>query len=122
MQTYSNTHRKFIFPPSRLDSYHSRTVEAVRAETQARLYDDLLRADNPFLAPEERDILGWAVNANVQPPPRLKKSADGTQIYKKATAIEALVGFLYLTNQDRLNSFMEVAVGDLDLGKEAATT
>lgn len=139
-----------------MEAYHARTVEAVRAENQAVLYDSLMHSSNEFLSTEERDILSWAVNAQarrdrslrlrllfftsslpfttsvyimyyiiyiysclltaqVTPPPRLKKSADGTQIYKKATAVEALIGHLYLTDPSRLNAVMELVIGDLDM-------
>ena len=63
----------------------------VKARTQARLIDGLL----PKLTDEEADIYRRGRNAHS---PTMAKNASMSE-YRKATGLEALFGYLYLTDQ-----------------------
>ena len=65
---------------------HSRTVELVSAAAQARAY----RLVAPLLSPEEDAIYRRGRNANRHTDPA---------VYRCATGMEALFGWLYLTGQ-----------------------
>lgn len=67
---------------------HGLAVRKVSAAAQARCYDALSAA----LTDEERDILRRGRNAHTARAPRSCTPED----YRKATAIEALFGYLYL--------------------------
>ena len=71
-----------------------------RAHTQAILCDLIL----PDLSDEEADILRRGRNANVNTVPKHASHAD----YHKATSVEALFGYLYLTGRmDRVRELMQ---------------
>ena len=79
---------------------HALAVSVVCAEAQALLFDRL----EPMLTDEEHDILRRGRNASGMHPP---KNADPAQ-YRKATAVEALFGYLHLTGQfDRMRELFE---------------
>jgi len=82
-----------LVPPKRIGAYHKQVVNQVRAEQQAHYLQQLLS----LLTAAEQDILRRGRNASPKGPKRL----DG-QTYQQATSFEALVGYLYLTNLDRL--------------------
>ena len=138
--------RHFLFPPLRVEEYHKRTVNAVRAETQAAIYDILTATapqqveaaeggkdpqlgtspqpskkakmtDTFTLTGEEREVLKWGLNSQVQPPARLRKIPGATLLYRKATAVECLTGYLYLassssssSSHDRLHDFLSTCM------------
>ena len=75
---------------------HRATVELVRAPKQAELADAIFGE----LTDEEHDVFRRGRNANVHTIPH---SADRAQ-YQKATALEALFGWLYLQGRhERIN-------------------
>ncbi|MEO1690851.1 MAG: ribonuclease III domain-containing protein [Cyanobacteria bacterium J06631_6] len=84
---------KFLMPPKRMASYHSQVVTQVRAESQAIHLSSLL----PDLTDAEKEILRRGRNACVAKPRRLDR-----QTYQQATGLEALIGYLHLTNPQRL--------------------
>jgi ribonuclease-3 family protein len=84
---------QFLMPPKRMTDYHSQVVTQVRAESQAVHLAILL----PDLTDSEKEILRRGRNACVTKPRRLAR-----KIYQKATGLEALIGYLYLTNPQRL--------------------
>ena len=84
---------KFLMPPKRMASYHSQVVTQVRAESQAIHLSSLL----PDLTDAEKEILRRGRNACVAKPRRLDR-----QTYQQATGLEALIGYLHLTNLQRL--------------------
>lgn len=88
-----------LMPPRRLQTYHSQVVQQVRAESQARYLKLLL----PLLTPSELDILRWGRNASPRGPKRID---PGT--YQEATALETLLGYLYLSDSARLNELLLV--------------
>ncbi len=87
-------------PPKKLNAGK---VELVRASAQAVVYDRL----EPLLTTEERDILRRGRNAHAQ---SARKSADSAE-YHKATAVEALFGYLYLKGeQQRMRELFAVSL------------
>lgn len=85
--------RSFLIPPKRSHTYHRQVVAQVRAETQAQHLKSLL----PHLTDSEQDILKRGRNAAFNRPKRLDP-----EIYQQATSLEALMGYLYLTDLSRL--------------------
>lgn len=85
---------KLLIPPKKIADYHDRVVTQVRAEAQA----GYLEALEPYLTPEEKDILRRGRNAVTKKPRRISG-----KIYQQASSFETLIGYLYLTNSDRLN-------------------
>jgi ribonuclease-3 family protein len=85
--------RTLLMPPKRIQLYHRQVVNQVRAEQQAKYIQQLM----PLLTEAEYDIFRRGRNSSAKGPKRL----DG-QIYQQATGFEALVGYLYLTDLDRL--------------------
>ena len=79
-----------------IGNLHRATVELVRAPKQAELADAIFGE----LTDEEHDVFRRGRNANVHTIPH---SADRAQ-YQKATALEALFGWLYLQGRhERIN-------------------
>jgi len=95
----------FIFPPQRIQSYHQQVVSWVRAESQAKTLDRLL----VHLSEPELAIVKRGRNAA---PQRLKRVDP--EIYQKATALETLVGYLHLTDGDRLMMLLQTIAQDLE--------
>ena len=82
---------------------HNSTVEHVSAPAQARVMDRLL----PGLTEEELAVYRRARNAHVSAVP--KNATPGE--YARATGLEALFGYLYLTGQtDRVNQLFAAAM------------
>ena len=84
---------KFLMPPKRMADYHSQVVTQVRAESQAIHLSILL----PYLTNSEKEILRRGRNACVAKPRRLSRKT-----YQQATGLETLIGYLHLTNPQRL--------------------
>lgn len=85
---------QYLHPPRRIQTFHQQVVAQVRAETQAQ---QLLKLA-ALLTEVEQDIVRRGRNAATGKPKRL--SVD---IYRQATGFEALLGYLYLTEGDRLS-------------------
>ncbi len=80
-----------------------RAASIVKAEAQAKVHDTIL----PMLSEEEADILRRGRNAHK------KTSAKNASIsdYHKATGVEALIGYLYMTgNTERIIEIMKHAM------------
>ena len=85
---------------SNQNNYHNRSKSYCNAKTQR----ETLEIIESELTEEEKDITRRARNAHSK---HIAKNFD-EETYKKATAFEALVGFLYLTDQkDRLKYILE---------------
>lgn len=84
---------RFLTPPKRMADYHSQVVTQVRAESQAVHLATLL----PYLSESEKEILRRGRNACIAKPRRLSR-----HIYKQATGLEALIGYLHLSDPQRL--------------------
>lgn len=91
--------------PNRL---HQRTSQIVKAHTQAEMIQYL----EPQLTEEEADIYRRGRNAKSATMAKNATMAD----YRKATGLEALVGYLYLTDQfERLVTLIKTATDGLGL-------
>jgi ribonuclease III family protein len=85
--------RCFLFPPNRLEAYHQQVVAQVRAESQAKH----LRSLEPHLTTPELELLKRGRNAASNRPKRVDP-----EIYQQATSLETLIGYLYVTDPQRL--------------------
>jgi ribonuclease-3 family protein len=77
----------------------------VSAKNQTKFLNMLM--DNNILSDEEKDIVMRARNQHSNHKP---KNTD-IITYKYATGFEALIGYLYIHNQDRLNEIMNYIIG-----------
>lgn len=71
---------------------HKKTVTYVKAQTQAAMIEALV----PFLTEEEEAVYKRGRNAKSYTSAKNASISD----YRKATGMEALVGYLYLTGQE----------------------
>ena len=84
---------------------HQNTVRQVSAAAQSEAADKFL----PHLTEREADVFRRGRNAKVHAIPK----GASAQMYHKATALECLFGYLYLTGDyDRLNFLFEIATQD----------
>ncbi len=90
--------RYYLVPPKRPQDYHHQVVAQVRAEAQAHHLQALL----PHLSPAELDIVKRGRNAAGKRPHR-----SDPEVYQQATSLEALIGYLYLTDAQRLQTLLE---------------
>ena len=81
----------FLSPPRTAKQYHQLVVNQVRAEQQAKLLEKL------ELTELESDLVRRGRNAAGS----ISRKVD-PKIYQQATGFEALIGYLYLTDRDRL--------------------
>nr|WP_235620361.1 ribonuclease III domain-containing protein [Prochlorothrix hollandica] len=91
----------YLLPPQRIQAYHRQVVGQVRAEQQS-LHLQTLRQ---HLTEAESAIVRRGRNAATSAPKRVKVS-----VYQQATALEALVGYLYLTDPARLKVLWQYLV------------
>jgi ribonuclease III family protein len=80
-----------------LQTYHQHVVAQVRAESQAQHFRSL----QIYFTEEELDILRRGRNATTGKPRRLDP-----ETYQQATSLETLMGYLYLTNPQRLSELL----------------
>lgn len=82
---------------------HIETIKYVKAKSQA----ETLKKIYDFLTDEEKDIVRRGRNAQAHHAPKNAELAD----YKYATALEALIGYLYLTKKDeRLQEILNYCI------------
>lgn len=87
-----------VFKTQNAKLLHNMTTERVRAGFQANYLESIL----PELNDAEQDIARRARNASI-PVARRNNQTE----YRLSTAFEALVGYWYLHDKDRLNYFFE---------------
>ena len=88
---------QFLWPPQRIHVFHQQVVNQVKAEQQANYLKELM----PHLSDAEADLVRRGRNATSKSPRRLS-----AKIYRQATAFETLVGYLYITDQTRLQELL----------------
>lgn len=89
----------YLMPLQRSGIYHRLVVEQVRAETQALHLRSLI----PHLRDTELEIVRRGRNAATGRPKRLNP-----EIYQQATSLETLIGYLYLTDYQRLTELLQI--------------
>jgi ribonuclease-3 family protein len=89
---------RYLMPPKRIDAYHRQVVARVRAEHQAKQ----LQALEGDLDARELDILRRGRNATGGGSKRVD-----AKIYQQATSLETLIGYLYLTDPQRLSQLLD---------------
>ena len=83
-----------------LKNYHLKASKFCNARSQAKSFENILN----ILTEEEKDVARRARNAKLN---HTAKNSD-IETYKKATAYEAVIGFLYLTgNYDRIAKILK---------------
>ena len=88
----------------RVRALHRDAVHLVCAHAQS----EALQRVEGLLTEAEADVVRRARNARQTPP----RNADAGE-YHRATALEALVGYLYVTgNRDRMNAILSAALPD----------
>nr|WP_238718264.1 ribonuclease III domain-containing protein [Petrachloros mirabilis] len=93
-----------LFPPSRAANYHQQVVAYVKAETQAYLAQVL----HDTLTDTEQQIFRKGRNAAGRGPKRIDLN-----IYQQATGLETVVGYLYLTDPERLKDLLSQIISQL---------
>jgi ribonuclease-3 family protein len=94
-----------------VNSMHKKVVNRVNSKAQARLLH-LLR---PQLTEEESDIVRRARNLKTA---GFRKNVEQSTL-RQATAFEALVGYLYLTDETRLQSVLNLTESDLHTSNQS---
>ncbi len=88
---------------NKLNNYHETAKKFCNAHHQKEVFEKLL----PVLSEEEQDVVRRARNCHSK---HTAKNFD-EETYKKATAFEALIGFLYLSqNTQRLDEILKISV------------
>ncbi|WP_017325702.1 Mini-ribonuclease 3 [Synechococcus sp. PCC 7336] len=91
--------RSLLIPPQRLQAYHRAVVACVQAEAQAKT----LASIAPTLSDAEQAIVQRGRNNCGSIPRRVSP-----EIYRAASGFEALLGYLYLQDGDRLQEILQV--------------
>lgn len=90
---------------------HSAAVEHVRAAYQSKAVDVIL----PVLSEEETEIFKRGRNATGNTVPKSSNPIE----YRRATALEALFGYLYLTeNNKRIVELFDIIWYNVNLGSD----
>jgi len=100
---YENYVRKFLINKgiAKVDELQKMAVKYVSAKAQANFLYEMI--DNKFLSDTELGIIKRARNYKTTSHP---KNCD-IVTYKQATGLEALIGYLYLTNNnERIDKIM----------------
>ncbi len=88
---------------NKISNYHTQAKNFCNAKHQKDVLERIL----PTLSEEEKEIVRKARNTHAK---HSAKNFD-EETYKKATAFEALVGWLYLSDKtDRLNQILELSL------------
>ena len=88
---------------NKMNNYHNQAKKFCNAQKQKETLDKII----DFLTDEEKEVVRRARNTHSK---HTAKNFN-EEIYKKATAFEALIGYLHLSNQqDRLQDFLLVSV------------
>jgi len=98
--------REIVSAPS-AKRLHQTVVRRVNAESQAKILEALM----DHLTDPERDIVRRARNLKLTGNRRADQNS-----YRYATALEALFGYLFLTDKVRLAELLELSLAD-DSGK-----
>jgi len=96
---------------SKPDTLHNNSIKYEKAATQSKLFD-LWTDSGDILSDEEADILRRGRNAK---PYSKAKNATALE-YRKATAVETLMGYLYMTgNTGRMLTLLKDGFESIDI-------
>ena len=99
--------RRIVKTGAKVSALHRQAVSRVCAHAQSEAFGRV----EAMLTPEEAAVARRARNAHQSPP----RSADRAE-YHRATALEAVVGYLYITGrEDSLRLVLEAALGEEDV-------
>ncbi len=88
---------------TKIANYHNLSKKFCNAKHQKEVLEKIL----PVLSDDEKEIVRKARNAKAK---HKAKNFDEEE-YKKATAFEALIGYLYLSKQsERLNEILKISI------------
>ncbi|MEY2984704.1 MAG: hypothetical protein RLZZ568_1321 [Cyanobacteriota bacterium] len=91
---------RYLFPPRRIHDLHCQVVAQVRAEQQAHLLADIL----PALTDVEKEWVRRGRNA------ASTNRRASPQQYQAASGLETLLGYLYLTDPQRLDKLLALGL------------
>ena len=102
-----------IFRTAPVNKLHHKTIQYVKAPAQAALIESIMEE----LTPEEEAV--YKRGRNAKPYTMAKNATMGE--YKKATGLEALIGYLYLTDQmERALHMIQIGLHNIEeAGKES---
>ena len=96
--------QRLLLTQAHVNALHKQAVRMVNAGAQSHA----AQAIEPHLTPEEHDVFRRGQNAHARH--NTPKNQDPVD-YSRATALEALLGYLYLTGQmDRIAELFSIAV------------
>jgi ribonuclease III family protein len=95
----------YLMPPKRINDYHEQVVAQVRAEQQSLHLGTL----EPYLNAIELDWVRRGRNAS----PKSRRANPGQ--YQRSTGLETLIGYLYLTDQPRLEELLSYLELELEI-------
>lgn len=99
-ELYARCH--FLCPPQAIDKYNALVMGLVCCEAQDVFLKTLLK--DGFLTEEERDVVRWGKNVQTNHKRATKRA--GAAVYSRASSLETLIGYLYLSNPGRLQVVM----------------
>lgn len=82
-----------------LNDLQSETIKYVKAESESQALDNLI--NNNFFNEEELNLIKRTRNTKIKHKPRASLA-----IYAKASSLEAVIGFLYLIDKERLDKLL----------------
>ena len=101
--------RSYLFAPrSKPSTYDSKVKKLARAESQAYAYRKITEIQ---LTDEELDVCKWGRNADYSNVPKRlrgkKSEGGGHDIYRQASALEVILGWWMVTDDERLDEVLE---------------
>lgn len=96
--------RERVLTLATVDKVHKVVVGRVNSKEQARLLSKL----RPILREHEQDIVRRARNLK---PSGFRRNVEQA-VLRQATAFEALIGYLYLTDETRLKELLAITTGE----------
>lgn len=96
---------KVLNTEAKSGKFHTKAIRLVNAHAQSEFLDRI----KPFLSEEEEDLIRRARNTHTSS----KSKNAGLADYKKSTAFEALLGFLFLTkNEKRIDELLNLIISE----------
>ena len=104
--------RSYLFAPrSKPSTYDSKVKKLARAESQAYAYRKII-SDGIRLTDEELDVCKWGRNADYSNVPKRlrgkKSQGGGHDIYRQASALEVILGWWMVTDDERLDEVLDL--------------